>query len=107
MCCLFGIIDSQSILTARQKNGLLLALATAAEARGTDATGIAYNAGGKLQVYKRPWAGRYMRFRVPKDARTVMGHTRFATQGNARKNFNNHPFAGEVGGLPVNANLKL
>ena len=100
MCCLFGLIDCQNNLTAKQKNDLLLSLATAAEARGTDATGIAYNDGGKLRVYKRPWAGRYMRFCVPKDACAVMGHTRFATQGSAKRNYNNHPFCGEAGGLP-------
>ena len=73
MCCLFGLIDCQNSLSAKQKNGLLLALAAASEARGTDATGIAYNVGGKLQVYKRPWAGRVMRLReVPKGTTTTI-----------------------------------
>ena len=99
MCCLFGLIDCQNSLSAKQKNGLLLALAAASEARGTDATGIAYNVGGKLQVYKRPWAGRFMQFRVPVESRAVMGHTRYATQGSAKRNYNNHPFCGEIDGL--------
>ena len=43
MCCLFGIYDYRGRLTASQKRRLLSALATASEARGTDATGIAYN----------------------------------------------------------------
>lgn len=98
MCCLFGLIDTQSNLTNRQKNWLLWALAHASEARGTDATGIAYNYHGKLLIYKRPCPGRCMRFHVPEDARTVMGHTRMATQGNCRKNYNNHPFPGRAGG---------
>ena len=28
----------------------------------------------------------------------MMGHTRMATQGNCRKNYNNHPFPGRAGG---------
>ena len=41
MCCLFGLMDYSGALTAKQKALALHALATAAEARGTDATGIA------------------------------------------------------------------
>lgn len=98
MCCLFGIIDHRHSLTARQKNRLLSALATAAEDRGTDATGIAYNSDGKLRVYKRPWPAHCMRFRVPEDASVIMGHTRMTTQGAASRNRNNHPFTGYAGG---------
>ena len=96
MCCLFGLIDYGHSLSAKQKNHVLSALATAAEARGIDATGIAYNYGGKLRIYKRPWPGHLMRFRVPADAHAIMGHTRMATQGSARKAYNNHPFPGSV-----------
>ena len=53
MCCLFGIYDYKGSLTAAQKKRLISALATAAEERGTDATGIAYNHAGHLTVYKR------------------------------------------------------
>lgn len=98
MCCLFGIIDCRHALTASQKNHILSALATAAEERGTDATGIAYNSGGKLRVYKRPWPAHFMRFHVPEDASVMMGHTRMTTQGAASRNRNNHPFTGCAGG---------
>lgn len=54
MCCLFGLIDYGHRLTAKQKEHLISALAVSGEARGTDATGIAYNSHHKLQVYKRP-----------------------------------------------------
>ena len=57
MCCLFGLMDHRGVLTVKQKNRMLSALATAAEARGTDATGIAYNSGGSMCIYKRPWPG--------------------------------------------------
>ena len=76
MCCLFGIIDYRHSLTVKQKNRMLSALAVAAEARGTDATGIAYNSGGRLRIYKRPWPARHMRFHVPEDAAGVVGNAR-------------------------------
>lgn len=91
MCCLFGLIDYRHSLTTKQKNRLAFALAVSAEARGTDATGIAYNANGKLRIYKRPWPAHYMRFSIPEDAAVIMGHTRMTTQGSERKNRNNHP----------------
>lgn len=96
MCCLFGIIDYRHSMSANQKNRILSALATAAEARGTDATGIAYNSAGKLRVYKRPWPAHCMRFSVPDDASVIMGHTRMTTQGSAKRNYNNHPFIGQT-----------
>lgn len=94
MCCLFGIYDYGGSLTAPQKKRLITALAVAAEERGTDATGIAYNHAGRLTVYKRPCPAHLLRFRLPEDARCVMGHTRMTTQGNEKRNYNNHPFLG-------------
>ena len=38
-----------------------------------------------------------MRFRLTPDAHYIMGHTRMATQGNEKKNCNNHPFPGRAG----------
>lgn len=96
MCCLFGLIDYHHTLTVKQKNQIISALATAAEARGVDATGIAYNSHGKLCIYKRPVPGHKMRFHIPQDASVIIGHTRATTQGSALKNRNNHPFEGRV-----------
>ena len=98
MCCLFGLMDCAGRLSVRQKEELVNALAGASEARGTDAAGIAYNSGGRLRIYKRPGPAHRLRFRVPEDARVVMGHTRMTTQGSARRNRNNHPFAGRTAG---------
>ena len=97
MCCLFGIYDYKGGLTAVQKRRLVSALATASEARGTDATGIAYSSDGHLTVYKRPWPAHLMRFRLPENVRCIMGHTRMTTQGDEKKNCNNHPFVGAAG----------
>ena len=100
MCCLFGLMDYRNTLTPRQRGEAVHALASAAETRGTDATGIAYRSKGRLHVYKRPLPGHCLPFRIPQDTRVVMGHTRMTTQGTARKNFNNHPFQSRAGGKP-------
>lgn len=97
MCCLFGLIDYGHSLSGRQKTKILQALALESEARGTDAAGIAYFNKGILRVNKQPGPAHLSRFRVPKDAWTIMGHTRLTTQGNARRNRNNHPFVGHLG----------
>ncbi len=98
MCCLFGILDYNHSLSKRQMNRILSVLSTACEARGTDATGIAYNYNGKLRIYKRPLPAHIMRYNVPDGVSTVMGHTRMATQGSEKLNFNNHPFYGKANG---------
>ena len=97
MCCLFGLIDYGHSLTGREKNHMLSVLASACEVRGTDATGIASNVGGTLQIYKRPAPAHCLRFRVSEQARVILGHTRMTTQGSAKRNYNNHPFLGVAG----------
>lgn len=99
MCCLFGIIDYGNNLSGKAKAGMLSILAKECEARGTDATGIAYVSGGRLRVYKRPLPAHKMRFFLPNDVKVIMDHTRQATQGSAKRNINNHPFAGRCGSL--------
>ena len=98
MCCLFGFIDYAGALSVKQKSRLIRELSIAAEARGTDATGIAYNTSRGLQIYKRPLAAHRLHLRIPAEAHVVSGHTRMTTQGSAKKNFNNHPFFGHVKG---------
>ena len=96
MCCLFGLIDPQQRLTGNQKSRIMHTLAIAAEARGTDATGVAYTAGGRIVIHKAPVAGRRLRFSLRDDTVTAMGHTRMATQGSAKLGRNNHPFCGHL-----------
>lgn len=96
MCCLFGFVDYAGSLSVKQKDRLIRELSIAAEARGTDATGIAYNTSRGLQIYKRPVAAHRLHLHIPSEAHVVMGHTRMATQGSAKKNYNNHPFFGHV-----------
>ena len=92
MCCLFGIIDYGRSFSGKQKTKMLSVLAKECEVRGTDATGIAYVYNNGIQVYKRPWPARRMRFRIPRDVSVIMGHTRMTTQGRAERNQNNHPW---------------
>ena len=97
MCSLFGLIDYNKRLTTQQKDRILNTLARECEIRGTDATGIAYNFAGRMQIYKRPLAAHKMHLHIPRNVHVVMGHTRMTTQGNAKFNQNNHPFAGLAG----------
>ena len=96
MCCLFGMMDCRGYFGAKKKSHILSVLAAECEERGTDATGIAYCTNGHLSIYKRPAAAHKLHFRIPGDSRVIMGHTRMATQGNAVRNRNNHPFSGNV-----------
>ena len=98
MCCLFGFVDYAGSLSVKQKCRLIRELSIAAEVRGTDATGIAYNTSRGLQIYKRPLAAHRLHLRIPAETHVVLGHTRMATQGSSKKNYNNHPFAGRVKG---------
>ena len=96
MCCLFGVVDYKKSFTSKQMNKVIGILSKACEARGVDATGIAYNTPDRLKIYKRPLPVRRMRYRVPEGIHTVMGHTRMTTQGDEKHNYNNHPFYGKV-----------
>ena len=98
MCSLFGMIDYNKRLTARQKDSILNTLARECEIRGTDATGIAYNIAGRMRIYKRPLAAHKMNLHIPHGVNVVMGHTRMTTQGSEKRNQNNHPFSGQTTG---------
>ena len=97
MCCLFGFADYGHKLTRKLRLRLLSTLATAAEVRGSDATGISFNVDEKQCIFKRPLPAHMMWYRLPASVTTVMGHTRMATQGSELVNANNHPFPGIAG----------
>ena len=100
MCCLFGILDYKQNLTIWQKNHLLRKLSIACEKRGTDATGIAYNHKGRLEIHKKPVPAHNFHQRIPYGVNVVLGHTRLTTQGNEKINRNNHPFKGYCYEMP-------
>ena len=47
---------------------------------------------------KKAKPAHVLRFRIPLETSVVMGHTRYATQGDAKKAYNAHPFQGQIGG---------
>ena len=98
MCAIFGLIDYNHTLNAKQREKLLRVLSEECEERGTDATGYAFNHNGKMTIYKRPYAAHKVHLRLHEDSNVIMGHTRMATQGNKLDNRNNHPFPGTVNG---------
>ena len=97
MCSLFGFLDYGHELARKQRLRLLSTLATAAEVRGSDATGFSFNVDGKQVIYKRPLPAHMMWYRLPAAVTTGMGNTRMATQGSELVNINNHPFPGMAG----------
>ena len=64
MCCLFGLIDTRHTLSGKDKSKIVHILASESEARGTDATGIAYHFGNHLYIHKRPIPGHKLQIWV-------------------------------------------
>lgn len=96
MCALYGWLSYKHIVPYKVLRKLTQALANAAEERGTDAAGISYVKDGKVTIYKRPKPAHRIHFNIPENTVAVMGHTRMATQGDKKHNYNNHPFAGHA-----------
>lgn len=96
MCAIFGFVNYRHAVSGRHMKELVNRLAVESEVRGTDATGIAYVKNDELKVYKRPKPAHKMRFYFPEDTAILTGHTRMTTQGNAKYNYNNHPFTGHT-----------
>ena len=97
MCSLFGWLDYKGIVPHRMLRKLTQTLGNAAEERGTDAAGISYVKDGHITIFKRPKPAQKIHFHAPDGTIAVMGHTRLATQGDVKQNFNNHPFPGTAG----------
>ena len=72
------------------------ALLSQIEWRGTDASGFAYaTRDGRTGIYKDHIIGSQLKLKgMPKDADTVILHTRMATHGTHMDNDNNHPVSG-------------
>ena len=72
------------------------ALLSQIEWRGTDASGFAYaTRDGRTGVYKDHVIGSQLKLKgMPRDADTVILHTRMATHGTHMDNDNNHPVSG-------------
>ena len=97
MCAVFGFLDYKEKVSNAVLKKLIHYLSVAAEVRGTDATGIAYVRDGNMVTYKKPKPAHKVKLFFPRDTRSVIGHTRFTTQGSEKRNCNNHPFEGHCG----------
>jgi glucosamine 6-phosphate synthetase-like amidotransferase/phosphosugar isomerase protein len=96
MCGLFGFLNYGLRINSLQINELIDALAMESAARGTDSVGVAYTLDGKIEIEKEPKSAYEVTFRLPKNLRAVIGHTRHSTQGSSKKRYNNHPFKGRL-----------
>ena len=96
MCALYGFINYGKILSKKELKKLVRNLSIASELRGTDASGVAYVRNGKVVIYKKPQPSHEVNFYFPSDITLLTGHTRMATHGDARNNYNNHPFVGHT-----------
>lgn len=89
----YSLSPNVRINSKRITREMLLAI----EHRGRDATGFAFrDSTGAHQIHKADMAASYFvkrRLCVPKNQRTVIMHTRWATQGAPERNVNNHPVA--------------
>lgn len=77
----------------RNARALAHSLLTQIESRGSHASGFAYvGADNSLGVYKNPIPGSQLPLHeLPRNAKAVILHTRYATQGTPKYNGNNHP----------------
>ena len=98
MCAIFGFLDYGKKIPYKMLVKLLKALSIAAESRGTDATGISYVRDKQIVIFKKPVPAHELQLYFPKHTTTLIGHTRFTTQGSEKHNYNNHPFEGKADG---------
>ena len=98
MCGLFGFLHYGNNEIKNLKN-ITGALSVEAAQRGTDATGVAFNDGGKINIMKVGRAAYDIKLKHDDKVKTLIGHTRHSTQGSEKKNFNNHPFCGKCRNL--------
>lgn len=95
MCGLFGFVHYGN-KPFKDLAVLTNSLAEYSAVRGTDATGIAFVRNG-IQINKEARSAYTMDFKHPDTITTLIGHTRHATHGTAKKVYNNHPFFGKAG----------
>lgn len=98
MCGVFGFVSH----TGRETPNIetLKRIAEATEARGRHAWGMAWIDGqGVIKSYKQtgPIGNSLGLLRMAADARVLIGHCRYATQGDYRANANNHPHPADGG----------
>ncbi len=94
MCGLYGFIN-YSGEKIKNLSDLTNSLAEQSAVRGTDATGIAFCSKLGMNVIKDSKSAYKLNFKHSEDVISLIGHTRHATQGSEKRNYNNHPFSGK------------
>ncbi len=105
MCGIFGYVSRDGSGPSVER---LRAMARATETRGRHAFGFAWLDGrGRLRAFKQ--RGRISDhlplLATMADARMLIGHCRYATQGDPADNVNNHPFACDGGWIVHNGTI--
>lgn len=103
MCGIAGFsLKQNSSVNARV---LAHALLSQIESRGSHASGFAFTSGTALGYYKNAVRGGQLPLRtMPRDAKTVILHTRFSTHGSETDNRNNHPVMSPDGNIALTHN---
>lgn len=103
MCGIAGFsLRSNSTVNARE---LAHALLSGIEQRGSHAAGFAFTMNKKMGYYKDAVRGSQLPLQaMPRDAKTVILHTRFATHGAVSDNTNNHPVFSPDGTIALTHN---
>ncbi|MBQ8432504.1 MAG: class II glutamine amidotransferase [Clostridia bacterium] len=97
MCGLFGF-SAYADQPIKGLSDLTNALAEQSAVRGIDATGIAFCRPGGINIHKEAKSAYSLDFKHSDDIPALISHTRHSTQGDEKKNFNNHPFYGKAKG---------
>jgi len=106
MCGVFGFVSRDG---GRLNLATLARVARATERRGPHAFGFAWIDGhGRLKCYKQ--TGRITDhlglLALASDARMLVGHCRYATQGDPADNINNHPHPADGGWIVHNGQVR-
>ena len=107
MCGVFGFVSRNQ---GRVDLQVLRRVAQATERRGPHAFGFAWiDRRGRLKCYKQTGrVGDHLGLLgMAADARMLIGHCRFATQGSPADNINNHPHPADGGWLVHNGQVLL
>jgi glutamine---fructose-6-phosphate transaminase (isomerizing) len=90
MCGIFGFFGAAGAVPDMK---LLRKLAIITEQRGDHAYGLAWEAAGKIKVFKRPGpiTDNLLDLEMVRKSSMMIGHCRWATHGSVEDNNNNHP----------------
>lgn len=96
MCAIYGFLNYGKKIPHKLLTKILREISVNAECRGTDSTGISYVRNGRMITFKKAKPAHKMKLVFSSDTTALIGHNRMTTQGDAKRNYNNHPFEGRT-----------